>query len=191
MVNIGRVATRTADRNGDEAGHLGIGSDMTESPAHAKSDKDSAWRLFPWAIVAGMGIVVAVNATMVWAALDTFPGKAGRDGFELSNRYNAVLARVEEQAALGWTVQARVDDLHRPILTLLGASGAPLTGAMIEATAQRPLGDDREQPLDFQEAGAGRYIAVSPLASLGQWDLALTATANGHALTTTLRVVAR
>ena len=51
----------------------------------------SMWRFFPLAVVAGLGIVVVVNAGMIYAALSTFPGQAGEGDFALSNHYDCLL----------------------------------------------------------------------------------------------------
>ena len=67
------------------------------------SSRNPGWRWFPWAIALSLLVVVAVNGGMVWAALRTFPGVAGTDGFDLSNHYNRVLA------ACGATGGARLD----------------------------------------------------------------------------------
>ncbi len=154
-----------------------------------RQPQNSAWRLFPWAVAAGMGVVVLVNGTMIWSALDTFPGKAGRDGFELSNRYNTVLERVAEQAHLHWSVAATSDAKGHPVLTLTDANGAPLIGARIEGTAERPVGEDRRETVVFNEKGGGRYVGDIALDLRGQWDVLITARANGHTLTTTRRIV--
>jgi hypothetical protein len=53
----------------------------------------SLWRFFPLAVVAGLAFVVLVNAGLVYAALHSFPGKTGDEGFELSNHYDAVIER--------------------------------------------------------------------------------------------------
>ena len=58
--------------------------------------RPSHWKLFPLAIIAGLGVVVLVNVGMVYAALHSFPGKAGDEDFALSNRYDAVLDREGE-----------------------------------------------------------------------------------------------
>ena len=55
-----------------------------------------------------MGVVVAVNVGMIYAALASFPGNAGEEGFGLS-KYNAVLDHVEREAELGWTMLARAE----------------------------------------------------------------------------------
>ena len=55
--------------------------------------------------MAGLGAAWSlVNAGLVYAALHSFPGKAGDEGFALSNHYDAVLEREQREAALGWTV---------------------------------------------------------------------------------------
>lgn len=154
-----------------------------------RQQQNSLWRLFPWAIGAGMGVVVMVNGAMVWSALHTFPGKAGRDGFELSNRYNAVLERVEEQAHLQWSVAAGSDARGHVVLSLADAKGAPLIGGRIEGLAERPVGDERQETIVFNEKGGGRYVGDIALDLPGQWEVQITAHANGKTLTTTRRVV--
>ncbi len=151
----------------------------------------SAWRLFPWVIVGGMSIVVAVNAVMITTALTTFPGNAGRDGFGLSNRYNIVLDRVANQNALGWTVTASTDTDARAVLVLSTEDGAPIVGARIAATAQRPLGPLNRTDLSFSEIDRGRYRSAGQLPLPGQWDLTVTIDADSHAHTSTQRIVVR
>ena len=90
--------------------------------------RDSPWRWFPLALMAGLGAVVLVNAGMVFAALQSFPGKAGSEDFELSNRYDSVLQRSERDAALGWTVKASTDKARVPVVVLIQRDGTPLRG---------------------------------------------------------------
>lgn len=151
----------------------------------------SAWWLFPWAVAGGMTVVVAVNIGMVYAALHSFPGKAGSDGFDLSNHYNTVIEHVQEQAALGWTLAAGADAQGHPTLALTDKAGAPLTGARIGATAERPLGAAQTTPVAFREQAPGRYVGDAALAMPGQWDLSVVADAQGHEVVTTRRIVVR
>ena len=149
------------------------------------------WLLFPWFIVAGIGTVIAVNGFMAWSAVRTFPGNAGRDGFDLSNRYNAVIERVKQEADLGWTVQAGVDQAGHPIVMLADRSGTALAGANIEATAQRPLGDRHLRQVRFTEVSSGHYRGDVTVDEKGQWELEIWATAQGQEFSTTRRIVAR
>jgi nitrogen fixation protein FixH len=150
----------------------------------------SNWRFFPWAIAAFMSVVVVVNIYMATTALRTFPGQApGGEGFDLSNRYNAVIERVQQESALGWTFAASADRRGHPVLVLSGPDKAPLTHARITATADRPLGAPMKTPVSFSETTPGQYVGDISLPEAGQWELLLTATANGNAVTATRRIV--
>ncbi len=149
----------------------------------------SMWRFFPQAVVAGLGIVVAVNAGMIYAALHSFPGQAGEEDFALSNHYDAVLDRVQHEAALGWTLSAWADASGRTEVTLTGRDGAPLRGASVAASAERPLGARDRQALAFLEAAPGHYVAGTALPEPGQWELTLSASFEGHDVAATRRVI--
>jgi len=149
------------------------------------------WRYFPWFVTAAMSVVIGVNGFMAYTALHTFPGNAGSDGFDLSNHYNQVLARVRQEAALGWEIRAEVDPAGHPIVVLTDRSGTALAGAGIAATAQRPLGDPRATDIRFSEIAPGRYGSGTVLDEKGQWDLALSATSGGREYSTTRRIVVR
>ncbi len=137
-----------------------------------------------------MGMVFAVNAYMVYDALSTFPGAAGQDGFDLSNAYKRVLATAQQQAALGWHIEAEVTDVHYPRLLLTGRDGAPLAAAAIDAQAERPVGPADTTTLVFQPTGNGWYQADKTLFS-GQWDIMLTLRADGRLYSATRRVVVK
>lgn len=152
----------------------------------------SAWRFYPWIVAAGMSVVVAVNIGMVTFALQTFPGKApGGEGFDLSNRYNAVIARVHDQTALGWTIGAEADRRGHPVLVLTDSDRAPLVHARIAATADRPVGNALTTQVTFAETTPGRYVGDVSLPEPGQWELLLTANVDGHAVTATRRIVVK
>jgi nitrogen fixation protein FixH len=160
-------------------------------PPSGGSPVRSAWRFFPWLVVAAMGVVVAVNAAMIYAALASFPGKAGNDGFDLSNEYNAVLDHAQHEAELGWTMLMRTDGTGRPEVILADRQGSPLSGASIGASAERPLGDPQTHRLLFSETAAGHYVADTALTSPGQWDLTLSASADGRRMAVTRRIIVR
>lgn len=162
---------------------------MRQLDAMAVQRPRSLWSWFPWFIAAALGAVIAVNSYMVYAALSTFPGNAGSDGFDLSNHYNTIIARMKQQALLGWTLQAQVDAEGHPVVVLLDRTGVALADAEITATAQRPLGDRHSRPEHFSEVSPGHYLGDAALDEQGQWDLELWATAGAKEFTTTRRVV--
>ncbi len=152
----------------------------------------SAWRFYPWYVAGGMAVVVAVNIFMATTALRTFPGQApGGEGFDLSNRYNAVIDRVHDQAALGWTITAASDQRGHPVLSMSGADHTPLAHARIVATADRPVGDAQTTSVAFHETTPGHYAGDVSLPAQGQWELLLTASVNGHDVTATRRIVVK
>ena len=120
-----------------------------------------------------------------------FYGMAGNEGFELSNQYDAVLDHAQRMAELGWTMRAQADAAGTPEVTLTDRDGAPLTGATVAAAAERPLGDPATRRLAFHEGTAGRYVADAALPLPGQWDLTLSASADGHTMAATRRIVVR
>jgi nitrogen fixation protein FixH len=148
------------------------------------------WRLFPLAMILCLLVVVAVNGVLAWAALSSFPGKAVEDDFGASNRYDQVLEKASRQAALGWVVQARVEDGHA-VIDLSGPDGTPLVGATIAATAVRPLGPPQTMDPNFQAIAPGRYRAEAVLPQAGKWDLQLRLAVDGTSYSATRRVLVR
>jgi nitrogen fixation protein FixH len=148
------------------------------------------WRWFPHGLIATMGMVFAVNVYMVYDAYHTFPGVPGADGFDLSNEYKRVLATAQQQAALGWRIEADVTAERYPALHLTGRDGAAIDAAQITARAERPVGPIDATPLVFRAIGDGRYQADTSLFS-GQWDIMLTVRADGQRYDATRRVIVK
>jgi nitrogen fixation protein FixH len=140
-------------------------------------------------IVAGMSVVVAVNVGMVTAAMKSFPGKAGSEGFALSNHYDAVLDRADHQAALGWRVDVQLGADQHPLVRLTGRDGRPLANATLEMSAERPLGSTQSYRLTLGALGDGFYRTETELPAAGQWDLTIQASANSQDFAVTRRIV--
>ncbi len=136
-------------------------------------------RWIPWAFVAFMGVVIAVNAVFVWLALSTFTGTTVDRAYERGRLYNEVLAEAERQRAIGW----RFEIAFRPAAEQRGtlfvyardASGVPLDRLEFEAIALRPLERPDPLPLALRESGRGRYVAEIDLPKRGQWEVRLAA----------------
>ncbi|PPQ27313.1 FixH family protein [Rhodopila globiformis] len=150
----------------------------------------SPYRWFPWGLFAGMLVAFAVNGYMVYAAVKSFPGVAGQDGFDLSERYDKVIATAAKQAALGWQVETKADEARHPLLHLADRTGAPLAGATIKAEAERPVGPAARTSLAFHPLDPADYQADAALAP-GQWDVLLTVTSGDNRYTTTRRLLVR
>src|SRR3954447_18789956 len=146
--------------------------------------KQNAYRWFPHWLIAGMIFAFLVNAYMVYAAVEGFPGVAGQDGSDLSKRYDQVMAVAAKQTSLGWQVDATLDDARHPVLHVTDRTGSPLSGAAIEARAERPLGRAERTSLTFHALDPARCEADSALAP-GQWDVLMTVTSGDSRSTTT------
>jgi nitrogen fixation protein FixH len=151
--------------------------------------RETTWRWFPRGLIGALVVVALVNGYMVWTALHTFPGQAGEDGFDLSNGYNRILVGSARQAALGWTIRAEADAAGHPALRVTGPNGAMLSGATIEARAERPLGPRMPTTLTLQPDG-DRMIASETLAP-GQWALFVQVRRGDDAASVTERIVVR
>ena len=148
----------------------------------------TTWRHFPRYMIAAMLFVALINARFIMIAVATFPGAASNDDFDTSNRYNAVMDATARQDALGWTERASAP-AGIATLDLAGPDKAPLTGAAILATAERPLGTDAAITMAFHETGGGHYVAASPLPAAGQYDLKLTISSGGKQVRVTRRIL--
>ncbi len=150
----------------------------------------TAWRWFPFASIAALGVVVVVNFGFIYVALNSNPGLATKDNFDTSNRYDEVLDRAAKQSALGWGVAASLQG-HAPTLELTDKSGHRLRHASVTGIAQRPLGPVQPVVLNFNEGEDGLYRAAATLDQPGQWELRLDVVQNGETYVATRRVQVR
>jgi nitrogen fixation protein FixH len=141
----------------------------------------SAWRLFPLALILWLCVVAAVNIVMITDAIGSFPGLAAKNEFSISNNYDKILEVSARQSALGWQVTAGLDGM-RPVIQVMDRASAPLTTAIVTASAQRPLG-----PPQTLELIAGETTLPAP----GPWDLTIRVRQGEQTLAVTRRVVAK
>jgi nitrogen fixation protein FixH len=153
-------------------------------------EQKSPWRWFPAGLIGAMLVVLAVNGGMVYAALHTFPGEAGEDGFDLGNGYGRVLEGAARQASLGWHVGASADAGRHPALMLTARGGRRLDHPAVQARAERPLGPPETTALTLRPEADGRLVADQAL-ERGQWLLTVIVTQGADTLSTTERLVIR
>lgn len=146
------------------------------------------WGFFPYAIALGLALVAAVDGTIVWTALRTFPGKVTHSQFEDSNRYDAILQNAAREAALGWTAEMSVL-AGAPRLKLIDRDGQKIEGARVVGQATRPLGNNTPIELTFRAVAPGDYLADIVLSEAGQWEIDLTASVSGKRIHLARRVV--
>lgn len=139
------------------------------SPAPRRS------RWIPWVFVAGFGVVVAVNAILITAAVTTFTGTTTAGAYDRGLGYGAVLAEAERQRALGWrTAVTRVGETVQ--VAVRQPDGTPLPAdAAVTGFLQRPL-ERTAVPLVFQPMAPGGWRAPVEAPAPGAWEAVLTVT---------------
>lgn len=143
----------------------------------------------PWLFVAGFGVVIAVNAVMIWFAVGSFSGLYSDHARERGLRYNRIVAEQGNRDALHWRADAKwLPELRRLQIDVVGADGKPLTGARITAVLVRPAEKRPPLPVTFEEAGEGRFAAAVELPARGNWDLDLVVEAQGQHFAITKRM---
>jgi nitrogen fixation protein FixH len=120
--------------------------------------------------VAAFGVIIAVNFTLAWKAVGTFPGLEVKNSYVASQSFDA---RREAQEALGWQADAGVRDGVLQ-LTLTDAAGRPVKPATLTAVLGRPTIARDDQTLEVS-GEQGAYTSLVDLRP-GAWILKLTAT---------------
>ena len=123
-------------------------------------------------MVAGFGLVIAVNLTMASLAIGGFQGVVVENSYVASQNFNGWLDEAEKARTLGWQVTPeRASDGH----VVLRAEGVP-AGTRFAAALRRPLGDKEFADLTFTSLGDGQWRSDQAIAS-GRWLIRLSADA--------------
>jgi len=122
-------------------------------------------------MVGAFGIIIAVNVTMAYNAVSTFPGLEVKNSYVASQSFDK---NRDAQLALGWDVTARVEGgmLH---LSILDQSGTPVQAELVSATLGRAthVRDDSTPALFW----TGKDYAAPVELGGGNWNLRLVAKA--------------
>lgn len=133
-------------------------------------------------LISFFGVVVAVDAAMIYFAVSTFRGEETSRAYEKGLAYNLDIAGAHAQSARGWKVEATI--LRRGAwenlvsVTLRDDDGA-LTGLKLAAEIRAPVDGRKDVAVDLAEAAPGRYEAPIVIES-GWRDLVLIATREGR-----------
>lgn len=122
--------------------------------------------------VGGFSIIIAVNLTLAYSAVKTFPGLEVKNSYVASQTFDENRAA---QEALGWSVLAEARD-GKVILSVTDAEGAPVEVARLDATLGRATHVRDDATPDFRFDGS-RYVADADLGP-GNWNIRMTAQAS-------------
>ena len=131
----------------------------------------TAWRFFPYFIIAGLGLVVAVNIGMAVLAHRSAPGLAVQGSFATSNAYGRIQEESRRQVSLGWSLDVGLKD------------------GRLRATATRPVGDGTTLALEMLEVEPGKFRSDIALPGQGQWDVLFVASSEGRNFRHTRRIL--
>ena len=132
-------------------------------------------------IVAFFAVIVAVNLTFVYFALDSWPGLTTQKAYEEGIAYNQTLEGAARQDAMGWRSHvvlgaATPKGTRMLTLTMTGPDGV-LAGLAAQARLTRPLGEGLTVDVTLAEDRPGLYAALLRLPALGRWQAEVTARA--------------
>lgn len=124
-----------------------------------------------------MGIVVIVNAILVYFAVSTWTGLDTVDHYRKGLAYNQALAAADAQAERGWTMAFSFQPLARAgghgaelSVTFTDREDRPIENLSVEATVVRPTQVGYDVTVPLTHAGDGRYHGHVVLAMPGQWE---------------------
>lgn len=120
--------------------------------------------------VTGFGIIIAVNLTLAFNAVKTFPGLEVKNSYVASQNFDADRAA---QLALDWDVAAKVE--KGALWLTIDRNGVPVEVEITKATFGRATSVRDDQTPQFTWTG-NAYVAPIDL-SPGNWNLRLEALA--------------
>ncbi len=121
-------------------------------------------------LVAGFGVVIAVNVLMAHLATSTFGGIVVENSYVASQKFNGWLDEARREKAMGWQLSVARRGDGRLAVDLTGAPG----DVRLEAEARHPLGRLPDVPMKFERAGAHEFVSDAVLPA-GRWTLRLRA----------------
>ncbi|MEB8387972.1 FixH family protein [Rhodobacteraceae bacterium KMM 6894] len=137
--------------------------------------QNTEWRLTGWHVLMGFvgafGVIIAVNLTLAYNAVRTFPGLEVKNSYVASQEFDV---RRDAQEALGWTVRASHHDGMLK-LAITNAAGAPVRVARLDAILGRATTVKDDMTPDFVFNGID-YNAPVDLGA-GNWNIRMEAQA--------------
>ena len=118
-------------------------------------------------MVGGFGIIIAVNLTLAWNAIATFPGLETRNSYVISQSFQADRAA---QNALQWDVSAAIEEGTLTVV-VLDADGAPVQAEVTRATFGHATHTGQDSTPQFTWTGSAWAAPV--VAGDGYWNLRL------------------
>jgi nitrogen fixation protein FixH len=127
------------------------------------------WHVF-MGFAGAFGIIIAVNLTLAFQAVKTFPGLEVKNSYVASQKFDV---ERDAQLALGWDVSATLD--NHTLSLMIAQDGTPIAPVIESATFGRATN------VQFDETPAftfnGQALVAQVEAGAGNWNLRLKARA--------------
>lgn len=156
---------------------------MTQTTDFLPAEKRFTGRKAALIVVAFFGVIIAVNATMLTLAVNSFGGLVVGNSYVASQRFNADIATARAQPIRDWTLDLGTD-AGGVALAVKDRNGTALHDLGITLTLARPTHGRETVTLDLVERAPGIYSAALDLAP-GRW-IATVTTANGQTRSITI-----
>lgn len=145
--------------------------------------------IVPWLFVAGFAIVIAVNGTMTWLAIDSFSGLYSNKPRDRGLRYNQIVAEQRERDALGWKIETSWQAHDGTFgLTVADRDGTPPSGATVMVELVRPTEKRAPLRIAMTDLGGGRFSGAIGLPARGNWDADIVILSEGRRFAVTRRL---
>jgi len=134
-------------------------------------------------LVGFFGVVFAVNAVMVDAAISTFGGVETESSYQAGREFERETAMAKAQDERHWQIDAKLthaaDGSERLDIDARDAAGHSLAGLDAIATFERPTDRRQDRQIAVSEAAPGRFHGNAAVAA-GQWDLVIELSRGGE-----------
>ena len=118
--------------------------------------------------ITGFGIIIAVNLTLAWNAVQTFPGLEVKNSYVVSQSFDADRSA---QLALGWDVSARLQGDQ--LVLEIAKDEQPVEPEIVSAVFSRATSIAVDQTPQFTFDGTAFRAPVR--AGTGNWNVRLVA----------------
>jgi len=125
--------------------------------------------------ISGFGVIIAVNLTLAWNAVQTFPGLEVKNSYVASQSFDADRTA---QLALAWEVYAYLQ--ANQLVLKIAKDGTPVEPEIISAVFSRATSVRADQTPEFAFDGTAFTALVH--AGPGNWNLRLIARADDGTL---------
>ena len=108
---------------------------------------------------------------LLWKALSTHSGVVAQEPYRKGLAYNTRIAADARQAALGWSALLDIEAKGLVALTLVDATGRPVSELDLRGILGRPSSNNADVSLAFAEQEPGRYVATADPIAAGAWRI--------------------